>query len=218
MKQNIYPPTFIAQYQQRRSQKGPLCVVADVEFTVLVLRICAYSAQFLPSTSQTVEEIGGVPLCNIRRVCNEVGDSLAEACLTLDWKGSATRVQHTLFSALLSSCQGKTGEFWERIGLASQAAQKAGLFTEPPPSSGIVGCESERGTRRHALCSLYILDRCVDTVKFLWFIGNYADMNHCQPLIPSARSGPILNGKFGRQGAWSFRAEWKRRKWHPSRC
>lgn len=78
----------------------------------------------------------------------------------LDWKGSVTRVQHILFAAVLSSCGGKTGELWERIELASQEAQKAGLYTEPPSSGGTVGHESEKKTRHRVLCSLYILDRC----------------------------------------------------------
>ncbi|KAL1870691.1 hypothetical protein Daus18300_005011 [Diaporthe australafricana] len=147
MKQIVHRPSFVAQYQQWCSKAKPLSVVRDVEFTVLILRICAYSAQFLPSPSETIDRIGGLSLCSIRKLCSELGESLAETCLTLDWKGSVIRVQHVLFAALISSCEGKTGEFWERIGLAGQAAQKAGLEAEIPASGAIPGQDWETETR-----------------------------------------------------------------------
>ncbi|CBF76151.1 hypothetical protein AN5071.2 [Aspergillus nidulans FGSC A4] len=64
------------------------------------LRVSAYTAHFLPSPSHTVDSIGGVSLTDIRNTCSNVGDSLAQACLSLDWEGSLVRVQYTLFLAL----------------------------------------------------------------------------------------------------------------------
>lgn len=161
MKQIIHLPSFLTQYHQWRTKERPLTAVSDFEFTVLVLRICAYSAQFLPSPSETIDKIRGLPLFDIRKICSDVGERLAGACLTLEWKGSPVRVQHILFSALMSSCEGRTDKFWEQIGLASQAAQKAGLHADLPGSDGIATLEWEREMRHRVFCSLYVLDRYV---------------------------------------------------------
>lgn len=159
MKYIVHPPSFLAQYQQWCTKKRPLIAVSDVEFTVLVLRVCAYSAQFLPSPSKTIDKIRGLSLSDIRKICSDLGERLAGACLNLDWKGSPVRVQHILFAALMSSCEGRTDKFWEQIGLASQAAQKAGLHADVPGSGGIAAQEWEREMRHRIFCSLYVLDR-----------------------------------------------------------
>lgn len=161
MKEIIHPPSFLAHYQQWCIKARPLTAVSDVEFAVLVLRICAYSAQFLPSPTEMIDNIRGLPLSDIRKLCSNVGESLAGACLTLDWKGSPVRVQHILFAALVYSCEGRTDKFWEQIGLASQAAQKAGLHADVSGSGDIAAMEWEREMRRRIFCSLYVLDRCV---------------------------------------------------------
>lgn len=159
MKQIVHLPIFLAQYQQWCTKKRPLTAVSDVEFTVLVLRVCAYSAQFLPSPSKTIDKIRGLSLSDIRKICSDLGVRLAGVCLTLDWKGSPVRVQHILFAALMSSCEGRTDKFWEQIGLASQAAQKAGLHADVPGSGGTAAQEWEREMRHRIFCSLYVLDR-----------------------------------------------------------
>lgn len=165
MKEIIHPPSFLAHYQQWCIKSRPLTAVSDVEFAVLVLRICAYSAQFLPSPTETIDNIRGLPLSDIRKMCSDVGESLAGACLILDWKGSAVRVQHILFAALMSSCEGRTDKFWEQIGLASQAAQKAGLHADLSGSEDTAATQWERETRHRIFCSLYVLDRCVPEIS-----------------------------------------------------
>lgn len=157
MKQVIYAPGFLMRYQQWRIKDRTVESVDDAEFTALVLRICAYAEQFLPSPSHTVDGICSPSLSHIRDTCSCVGDSLAEACLALDWKGSLVRVQHILFSALKSSCEGRTDKFWGAIGHASQAAQKAGIYTD----TRLFGDGLEKEMRRRTFCSLYVLDRCV---------------------------------------------------------
>ncbi|RDW78578.1 fungal specific transcription factor domain-containing protein [Aspergillus mulundensis] len=130
-----------------------------------------YAAQSLPSPSHTVDSIGGLSLTNIRNTCSEVSDSLAQACLSLDWKGSLVRVQDTLFLALKFSCEGRTDRFWEGIAAASRAAQKAGIHADAsfPSTNGAQNLERE--IERRTLCSLYVLDshlsRQLDRVPFL---------------------------------------------------
>lgn len=159
MKQIVHAPTFLMRYQQWWNLDRPLSI-ADTEFAVLILRICSYAAQFLPSHSHTIDSIDRLPLSGIRNACNEVGNSLAHACVTLDWNGSLTRVQHLLFFAIKLSCEGRTDMFWEAIGAASQAAQKAGIH-EDRSEPGNNHDELENEMRRRVFCSLYILDRYV---------------------------------------------------------
>jgi hypothetical protein len=148
----------LVQYQEWWTKERPLSV-ADVEFGALILRVCSYAAEFLPSPSHTVDSIHGMSLLEIRDTCGEIGDSLAGACLVLDWKGSLTRVQHSLFAALKFSCNGRTDKFWEGITYATQAAQKVGLHTEASNLGDGGFTELEKEMRRRTYCNLYILDR-----------------------------------------------------------
>ncbi|PGH03523.1 hypothetical protein AJ79_07358 [Helicocarpus griseus UAMH5409] len=103
--------------------------------------------------------------------CAVVGDSLAKACLSLDWKGSLVRVQHKLLAALKCSCEGRTDKFWEGIASASRAAQMAGIHIDSPVPAECEGQEMEEEVRRRTFCCLYVLDshlsRQLDRVPFL---------------------------------------------------
>ncbi|KAL4909242.1 hypothetical protein BDW74DRAFT_79038 [Aspergillus multicolor] len=170
MKQVIHAPSFLSRYQQWWTKDRPLSV-HDVEFAVLILRISAYAAQFLPSSCHTIDSIGGLFLADIRNTCSDVSYSLAQACLSLDWKGSLVRVQHNLYLALKYSCEGRTDKFWEGIAASSRAAQKAGIHAEAPFSGSNNTHNLEREIERRTLCSLYVLDshlsRQLDRVPFL---------------------------------------------------
>jgi len=157
MKQLVHAPSFLIHYQQWWSKNGPL-TIGEIEFAVLILRISSYAAQFLPSPSHTIDRIGGLCLPDIRNTCNEVSDELAKPCVTLDWKGSLVRVQHLLFAALRSSCEGRTDQLWEGTAAACQAAQKAGIHRDSS-DPGNHSWELEKEIRRRVFCSLYILDR-----------------------------------------------------------
>ncbi|KAL4787649.1 hypothetical protein BJX76DRAFT_345512 [Aspergillus varians] len=165
IKQLVHAPSFLTHYQQWWATKTPL-PVSNVEFAVLILRICSYATQFLPS--QWYHDGLLLSLTDIRNSCVEVADSLSEACIALDWKGSLVRVQHLLFAALNSSCEGRTDSFWEGIASACRAAQKAGVHT-----AAISGGtdELEKEMQRRTFCNLYLLDshlsRQLDRIPFL---------------------------------------------------
>lgn len=164
MKQIVHVPVFLTHYHQWWKKSKP-SLVADVEFATLILRICSYATQFLPSPTHNIDQISGHPLSDIRNTCSNIGDNLAKLCETLDWRGSLFRVQHILFAALQISCEGRTDQFWEGIASASRAAQKAGIhtdntaFEENLTSQNEIGRELEKETRRRTFCSLYVLDR-----------------------------------------------------------
>lgn len=175
MKQVIHAPSFLTPYQQWWV-KDKSMKVADIEFAVLMLRICSYATQFLPSPSHPVDQIRGRALSDIRDTCSDSAQILAKACETLDWKGSLIRVQHIMFAALKVSCEGRTDQFWEGLASASRAAQKAGIHIDDTDSTEFFSKqdsakELEREVRRRTFCSLYLLDshlsRQLDRVPFL---------------------------------------------------
>lgn len=164
MKQVVHAPSFLTNYQQWWGKRKPLGV-AYVEFAALILRICSYATQFLPSPTHIMDQIGGRPLADIRDTCSDVGRNLAMLCESLDWKGSLFRVQHILFAALKVSCEGRTDQFWEGIASASRAAQKAGVHTdtivlkESLDPRNDSARELDKEVRRRVFCSLFVLDR-----------------------------------------------------------
>lgn len=158
MKQVIHGATFLYRYQTWWVSHD-LLSVADVEFAVLILRMCAYAAQFLPSPAKSVDTIRGMPLPDIRRTCSEIGDSLANVCCSLDSKGSLVRVQHILYASMKASCEGRTDRFWDGIVSASRAALSAGIHTEVT-SPGYYGTQTlEQELCRRTFCILFGLDR-----------------------------------------------------------
>ncbi|EER44914.1 conserved hypothetical protein [Histoplasma capsulatum H143] len=178
MKQVIHSPSFLADYQQWWAKWDNPMAVSDVEFATLIVRICCYATQFLPSPSHIVDQIYGRSLADIRGTCCDIGENLAKACEMLDGKGSLFRVQHLLFAALKLSCEGGTAPFWEGVASASRAAQKAGIHREatncrrlPPLLQENGAQELEKEARRRTFCSLYALDshlaRQLDRIPFL---------------------------------------------------
>jgi hypothetical protein len=67
-------------------------LVASVDFAVLILRICSYTLQFLPSPGYALDTICGVSLTEIRNLCNKTADSLETISIAADARGSLIRV------------------------------------------------------------------------------------------------------------------------------
>ncbi|KAK4173763.1 hypothetical protein QBC36DRAFT_335109 [Triangularia setosa] len=171
MDQLIYPPWFLSQYQKwwgidRTS------TAYGIEFAVLVLRICSYASQFLPSPTCTIDSIRGVPLADIRKSCDGVADALTHICSQLDTRGSLIRVQHVAFVGLRSLCQGRTNAHWEALSCAVRVAQRIGLHVDITSSFYSPNMdELEKEMRRRTFCNLYvwdsILSKRLDRIPFL---------------------------------------------------
>lgn len=157
MKHVVHGTTFLYRYQKWWIKNDPMSA-ADIEFAVLILLMCAYAALFLPSPTNNTDVISGMSLCEIRRTCSDIADSLADACSILDAKGSLVRVQHILYAALRASCEWRTDHFWDGIVSASRAALRAGIHTNTA-TSGYYGAQNlEQELNRRTFCSLYVLD------------------------------------------------------------
>ncbi|KAL8893612.1 MAG: hypothetical protein Q9192_005097 [Flavoplaca navasiana] len=157
--QVMYPPWFLRQYQ-RWWKLDQLSSVADIEFTILFLRVCHYASQFLPSPTYTIDSIKGVCLADIRKSCEVAINALAPICIRLDPRGSLIRVQHTAFAGLDSMCMGRMNAFWEQLSYATRVAQQIGLHSETMTWSSSAD-ELDKEMRRRTFCNLYIWDSCL---------------------------------------------------------
>ncbi|KAK1143243.1 hypothetical protein N8T08_006943 [Aspergillus melleus] len=165
----IHPSWFLAQYQQWWTKEELACV-ADLDFAILMLRICAYASQFLPSPSYTIDRIRGVLLVDIRKSCDEVACTLAAIANRLDTRGSLVRIQHLCFLGLSRQNEGKMHAFLESLGSAIRVAQDLGIHLDASSLTRNLG-ELEKEMYRRVLCNLYIWDsrlaRQLDRVPFL---------------------------------------------------
>lgn len=160
--QLLYPPWFLGQYQRWWGLYS-VSTVGDIEFLVLVLRICCYASQFLPSPSYTIDSVKGVPLTEIRKSCEEVIQVLGPICTRLDPRGSLVRVQHIAYGGLSAGSVGHMNSFWESVSCASRVAQHIGLHLDTVISTSSVD-EMDKEMRRRTYCNLYIWDRYVCSV------------------------------------------------------
>ena len=156
MEQVVYAQWFKRQYKQWWTL-GRLCLVNDVEFVVLFLRICSYASQFLPSPSSTIDRICGMPLVDIREACHDIAEDLASICERLDPRGTLLRVQHLLFLGLVWQCEGRINAFWEVLSDAIRVAQRIGLHRGRAAVPDMF--ELEKQIRCKVYCSLYTWDR-----------------------------------------------------------
>lgn len=160
--QVLYPPWFLRQYQ-RWWNLDQLSSVADLEFTILFLRVCHYASQFLPSPTYTIDSIKGVALADIRKSCEETINALAPICIRLDPRSSLIRVLHTAFAGLGSMCMGRMNAFWEDLSYATRVAQHIGLHSDTVTWSSSAD-ELDKEMRRRTFCNLYVWDRYVPQI------------------------------------------------------
>jgi hypothetical protein len=151
----VHAPWFLTQYQEWWSL-GRLSLVFDVEFIVLVLRICNYTLQHIPIASRTADQIG-VSLSDACEECNGIAEKLSAICQRINPSGSLLRVQHLLFRALQLQCTGRADTFWEALSDAIRVAQRIGLHRGRAAWPELH--EFEQDIRCKVYCSLYIWDR-----------------------------------------------------------
>lgn len=169
MDQLIHLPWFLAKYE-RWWMVERVRLVAEVEVAILILRICSYASQFLPSPGYTLDKIRGVSLIDVRKKCDETADRLAAISAAADGRGSLIRIQHLAFFGLRCQIEGNTTAFWEVLGRAIRVAQSIGIHSdEERPRQGME--ETDQEMERRTFCNLYIWDslhcRQLDHTAFL---------------------------------------------------
>ncbi|RYP51842.1 hypothetical protein DL768_002918 [Monosporascus sp. mg162] len=172
----VHPPSLMAQYESWWARRPPSAAdthltAADIDFAVLLLRICSFASQFLPSASYTVDSVRGVPLVMIRDTCNNVAASLEGVAAGIDPRGSLVRVQHMCFAGLNLACEGRMRHSWTTLGATIRVAQRLGFHREVKGIDSVPADELDREMRRRVFCNLYLWDgllsRQLDYVPFL---------------------------------------------------
>lgn len=147
---------FLAKYETWWTVGSP-SQVYDIEFAVLVLRLCSYALQFLPSPSYTIDNIVGMDLARIRASCDGAADTLALICTQLDETGSLFRLLHLAFAGLRLACQGRMQMSWATLRDGVGIALRIGLCKKPDDKIA----DPDQDTRKRVLCNLHIWDRHV---------------------------------------------------------
>ena len=147
-----------------------MTLVMEVDFAVLILRICSYALQFLPSPSYTLKKIRGVFLSDIYSTCDKIVDNLAVISSASDSRGSLIQVQHLAFYGLRCHMKGRRDALCDARSRAIRVTQCVGIYSEAANTrSGLDEMEKERG--RRTFCNLYIWDshlsRQLDRIAFL---------------------------------------------------
>ncbi|KAL9004065.1 MAG: hypothetical protein Q9188_003100 [Gyalolechia gomerana] len=168
MDQLVHLPWFLAKYQQWWIIER-MRLVAEVDIAVLILRVCSYASQFLPSPGYTLDKIRGVSLADIRKTCDETADSLAAIATAADGRGSLIRIQHLAFFGLRCQIEGNIIAFWDVLSRAIRVAQSVGIHNEGARSRQGID-ETEQEMERRTFCNLYIWDsllsRQLDRIAF----------------------------------------------------
>ncbi|EED18320.1 conserved hypothetical protein [Talaromyces stipitatus ATCC 10500] len=136
--------------------------VFDIEFAVVILRICSYTSEFIPSKSCTIEQVHDMNLVDIRQACDDVANDLANKCTHLDPKGSLLRMQSLAFKGLKSRCEGRVDDFRNTLRCAIHVARDIRIDREAAESFPDMG-ELEKEMRRRVFCNLFIWDRYDDS-------------------------------------------------------
>lgn len=167
--QLVHLPWFLAKYQWWWTVER-VRLVEEVDFAILILRICSYASQFLPSPGYTLDKIRGVFLADVRDNCDDTADSLAAIITAGDGRGSLIRIQHLAFYGLRCQIEGKTTAFWEVLSRSIRVAQSVGIHCDAARSrQGMDRTDQEM--ERRTFCNLYIWDsllsRQLDRIAFL---------------------------------------------------
>ena len=165
----VHTPWFLTRYQLWWAVER-VTLVIEVDFAVLILRICSYALQFLPSPSYALNKIRGALLSDICNTCDEIAESLASISSAVDGRGSLIRVQHLAFFGLRCQMEGRRDALWDALSRAIRVAQSVGIHSEAANSRpGLDELDKEMG--RRTFCNLYIWDsllsRQLDRTTFL---------------------------------------------------
>ncbi|KAI8241807.1 hypothetical protein K4K55_011791 [Colletotrichum sp. SAR 10_96] len=166
--QLVHGPWFLEKYQRWNAAEWAKSA-PDVEFAVLVLRICSYALQFLPSPAYPLDRIRGELLSDLRKACNDAADKTEAISAAADSRGSPVRAQHLAFLGLKYQAEGNMRAYAEALGRAIRVAQNVGMHCDT--SAVAAADEVDREMARRVFCNLYIADsllsRQLDRAPFL---------------------------------------------------
>ena len=157
----VYSTTFLAHYNEWWSR--PCQSMDDLEFAVLLLRLCAYSAQFLPSQNYTADTIQGSSLSTIREQCDATAIAISQSPTMKGIPPSMSRIHQLFFHACYLKNEGQMKESWGVLSEAIREAHELGLHLDVPKRSGNITTEYDLEMGKRTYWNLFLWDRSVST-------------------------------------------------------
>ncbi|CAO1598731.1 hypothetical protein XANCAGTX0491_002491 [Xanthoria calcicola] len=169
----IDPNTFLERYDDWWSH--PCRNVQDVEFAALLLRLCSYTAQFLPSQNYTADTILGASLSTIRQECDATANALASTQFVQSSSRSIVRIHQLFFRACYLKNEGDMKGSWDVLSEAIREAQELGLHLDLRKGQGKFTSEYDVEMGKRTYWNLWLWDKFMSIILGRW------------PLIPDQR-------------------------------
>ncbi|KAL8649063.1 MAG: hypothetical protein Q9226_005737 [Calogaya cf. arnoldii] len=169
----VDPTTFLERYDDWWSH--PCRNVLDVEFAALLLRLCSYTAQFLPSQNYTADTILGTSLSTIRQDCDAAANALASTQFVKSSSRSIIRIHQLFFRACYLKNEGDMKGSWDVLSEAIREAQELGLHLDLRKGQGKFTSEYDVEMGKRTYWNLWLWDKFMSIILGRW------------PLIPDQR-------------------------------
>lgn len=168
----IYPATFIERYNEWWS--GTCQSVEYLEFAALLLRLCSYSAQFLPSQNYTADTILGKSLSTIREQCDALAISLSKLSVMEEGPSSITRIHELFFRACYLKNEGDMKGSWSVLSKAIRDAHELGLHLDLEKGDVMASNEYELEMGKRTYWNLWLWDKYVPVLPLQLALFPYA--------------------------------------------
>ena len=184
----MHPTLFLGQYE-KWWRTVPGSTGESLHISILILRICAYSAQFFPTSMAEAGKAGGekllgVPTDKIRRHCHELASRLQRLCEQLSGPKSLIWVQQRFYAACYEKNEGNIKDAWYTLGSAVHVAQDMGLHVEDASLGKKDMNDLEYDMGRRAFWNLYIWDKFFSLV---FDRAPYIVDSYCSTDLPKMR-------------------------------
>lgn len=153
----IYPTTFLENYNDWWSHSCQS--MDDVEFAALILRLCSYSAQSLPSKNYTADTILGKPISTIREQCDVTATALSNIAVLKENPSSITRVHQLFYRACYLKNEGQMKESWKVLSEAIREAHELGIHLELQKGKGRITSEYDLEMGKRTYWNLWLWDK-----------------------------------------------------------
>jgi hypothetical protein len=157
--ETIHPPTFLERYSSWWLQPNYFGE-EDIQFAVLILRLCACSLQFLPNSRYETENMFDISSDSLISSCHMTACKLDTF---LPKPKSLLRLQQQFFHIHYLKNSSNIGECWNVLRDTISIAQDISLHKEVREAS-----EFDMEMRRRVFWNLYVWDRFMSSILGRW--------------------------------------------------
>ncbi|CAG8971811.1 hypothetical protein HYALB_00001921 [Hymenoscyphus albidus] len=163
----IHSATFLDQYHDWWNN-FPGTAIEDMSFAILLLCICSYTTQFLPSPNYTAATVGGERLSTLSEKCHGIATKLTNLHKSSGAQPTRIDVLQYFFATCFTKNEGRVKDAWDHLGEAIHIAMNLGMHEETRDSSDPLVGGFEIDMRRRTFWNLYIWDRFMAVILDRW--------------------------------------------------